>query len=193
MDHVTLHAPATAHAPGLLLRPWRADDRDAVLEAYRDPLMRRWLHNRLETGDDAAQWLEIQQDGWVTGNRMSFAVLEERQVAAQLVLKRPDPGGPSAEIGYWTAARARGRGVAGRALETVTAWAFDAFAGEGLDRLEIIHTVGNDASCRVAEKGGFALSELLPAGPKWDTEGHRHVRQPSPPYFSSDAGSSASR
>ena len=44
--------------------------------------------------------------------------------------------------------------VAPAALEAVTAWAF----GEaGFHRLELQHSTGNPASCRVAEKTGFAL------------------------------------
>ncbi|WP_328538478.1 GNAT family N-acetyltransferase [Streptomyces sp. NBC_00344] len=172
-------APVTLRSPGLLLRSWCAEDLGAVVEAYRDPVIRRWLCTRLETDEDAEEWLEAQHTGWATGRRMSFAVLEDGRLAAQLVVKRSEPGSPSAELGYWTAAHARGRGVAGRALETVSAWAFERFAADGLERLEILHTVGNDASCRVAEKGGFVFTELLPSGPKWDTEGHRHVRQRS--------------
>lgn len=41
----------------------------------------------------------------------------------------------SAEVGYWTAAQARGRGVAPRALEALTAWSLDAFRADGLERL----------------------------------------------------------
>jgi RimJ/RimL family protein N-acetyltransferase len=48
---------------------------------------------------------------------------------------------------------ARGTGVAPAAAEAVCAWAFDV----GFHRLELQHSTRNPASCRVAEKSGFAL------------------------------------
>ncbi|MEK8171129.1 GNAT family N-acetyltransferase [Streptomyces sp. M19] len=80
------------------------------------------------------------------------------------VLKRPDPASGDAEVGYWTAAWARGRGVAPRGVEAVTAWAFAAFAGEGLTRLCLLHQIDNAASCRVAAKCGYAFVGCCPPG-----------------------------
>lgn len=94
-----------------------------------------------------------------------------------VVLKRPVPGAASAEVGYWTAARARGRGVAPRAVRALTEWAFAAFAGDGLVRLELRHQVDNAASCRVAEKCRYGLGAVLPAAPPaFPLDGHVHVR-----------------
>lgn len=46
-----------------------------------------------------------------------------------------------------------------------------------LVRVNLIHDVGNRASCRVAEKAGFTLSAVLPAEPpEHPGEGHLHVR-----------------
>jgi hypothetical protein len=55
---------------------------------------------------------------------------------------------PSIPLPRGTAARARGRGVAHRALQALTDWAFTAFPGDGLTRLELLHQVDNTASCR---------------------------------------------
>ncbi len=49
---------------------------------------------------------------------------------------------------------ARGRGVAHRALRTVTDWMF---AHVGLHRVELLHSTRNLASCSVAEKAGYTL------------------------------------
>lgn len=51
-----------------------------------------------------------------------------------VVLNDATSGKPAAEVGYWTAAHARGRGVAPRALNALTNWAFDTFAADGLER-----------------------------------------------------------
>lgn len=68
--------------------------------------------------------------------------------------------------------------MAPRALEALTAWAFTAFAAEGLVRLDLLHQVDNVASCRVAEKSGYAFAELLGAlPPEFPLDGHLHVRR----------------
>ncbi|MFB8126907.1 GNAT family N-acetyltransferase [Streptomyces bacillaris] len=194
-------------ADGLLLRPWREEDVPALLKAYDDPVMRQWVRLPVDTPEEAARWLELQRAGWASGTRFSFAVTDVSrggELVGNLALKRPGPDPERAEVGYWTAAWARGRGVAPRALEALTAWAFAAFAEEGLVRLELLHQVDNVASCKVAEKSGYAFAELLDAlPPEFPLDGHLHVREaPSTSYGSggaqgapgvSPAGSSDSR
>ncbi|MFB6874941.1 GNAT family N-acetyltransferase [Streptomyces sp. NPDC056323] len=76
-------------------------------------------------------------------------------MAGNVVMKRSSFSHESTEVGYGTAAHARGRGVAPRALEALTSWAFDIFAVEGLERLGLLHQVDNLTSCRVVEKTGY--------------------------------------
>ncbi|MER7756198.1 GNAT family N-acetyltransferase [Kitasatospora sp. NPDC097643] len=166
-------------AEGLLLRPFRDEDAPALIEAYRDETLRHFTLNPVDDAEQAAHWLGLQYRGWEQGSRYSFAVLEPDTGAlvANVALKRATPGGPAAEVGYWTAAPARGRGVAPRAVEALTAWAFDTFAAEGLVRIDLLHQVDNLASCRVAEKSGYAFRELLTAlPPEFPLDGHRHSR-----------------
>lgn len=181
-------------ADGLLLRPWREEDVPALLKAYDDPVMRQWVRLPVDTPEEAARWLELQREGWASGTRFSFAVTDLSrggQLVGNLALKRPGPGPERAEVGYWTAAWARGRGVAPRALEALTAWAFAAFAEEGLVRLELLHQVDNVASCKVAEKSGYAFAELLDAlPPEFPLDGHLHVREA--PSASSGGGAAQS-
>ncbi|MFE4263525.1 GNAT family N-acetyltransferase [Streptomyces sp. NPDC056883] len=183
---VTLRAAATPTAPALTLRPWCAQDVAALVEAYRDPDLRRWASPPVESEDEGLRWVRDRERDWASGTRFGFAVLEEapdaapRQLAGHVVLKGvgQGPGKASAEVGYWTAARARGRGVAPRALETLTAWAFRSFRAEGLECLELLHQVDNAASCRVAEKSGYMLGRILPsAPPTYPLDGHLHLRR----------------
>ncbi|MEU0214898.1 GNAT family N-acetyltransferase [Streptomyces sp. NPDC006265] len=181
--NVTLQVDATPSASALFLRPWNDDDVDPLVEAYRDPTLRRWTRLPVESIEDAVEWLELQRRGWETGERLSFAVHEdhsgtgEGQLAGNVVMKRTGPSHESAEVGYWTAAHARGQGVAPRALEALTRWAFDVFAGEGLERLDLLHQVDNLASCRVAEKARYGFHQVLPARPPFPRDGHLHVRR----------------
>ncbi|MGW2253078.1 GNAT family N-acetyltransferase [Kitasatospora sp. NPDC001660] len=164
-------------ADGLLLRPFEDADAPALIEVYRDETLRRFTRIPVDDADEAARWLDAQYRGWSEGSRYSFAVLDADELVANVVLKRGTPGGEAAEVGYWTAAAARGRGVAPRAVEALTAWAFAAFADEGLARIDLLHQVDNVASCRVAEKSGYAFQEVLTARPpEFPLDGHRHSR-----------------
>ncbi|MEE1736144.1 GNAT family N-acetyltransferase [Streptomyces sp. BE147] len=185
--NVTLQVDATPSASALFLRPWNDRDVEPLVEAYRDPTLRHWTRLPVESTEDAAQWLELQRRGWETGERLSFAVYEdhsstgEGRLAGNVVMKRTGPSQESAEVGYWTAAHARGRGVAPRALEALTSWAFDIFTVEGLERLDLLHQVDNLASCRVAEKARYEFHQVLPAHPPFPRDGHLHIRRAATP------------
>ncbi len=170
-----LEAEPAEGAPALRLRPWRPDDAPALAAAHRDPLLRRWLSRDLSDEADARRWIDEHRAGWLTGTRLGFAVFEEERLAGHVVVKpRFDD---SAEVGYWTHADVRGRGVAPRALNAVARWAFGQRLVMPVTRLDLLHAVGNTASCRVAEKCGFVLSEVLPPRPpEFPEDGHLHVR-----------------
>ncbi|MFG2173376.1 GNAT family N-acetyltransferase [Streptomyces niveus] len=165
--------PAPGGHPALDLRPWDDSDIRPLIDVYRDPVLRRWTRLPVAGVEDALRWLEVQRDGWRSGERFSFAVLEEGRLVGNVALKRE--ADHRAEVGYWTAAGARGRGIAPRALEALTGWAFGALPG--VARLELLHQVDNAASCRVAEKTGYVYRRTLPARPPFPLDGHEHVRE----------------
>ncbi|MFC0597715.1 GNAT family N-acetyltransferase [Streptomyces palmae] len=178
---VSLRAPGAPEAAALFLRPWRDEDAEPLIEAYRDPVLRQWTRIPVRDAAEAGSWLETQRQGWETGERLSFAVFEEGAegregpLVANAVLKRSHLRDGNPEVGYWTAAPARGRGVAPRALQALTDWAF---ADRGLARIELLHQVDNLASCRVAEKAGYRYHETLPAlPPSFPLDGHLHIRE----------------
>lgn len=168
------------------------EDVAGLVEVCRDPVLRRWTSHAVDDEADGVRWVRNQQRSWATGDRFSLAVfavpavptaLEERpgqsreELVGNVVLKEVTPGAPVAEVGYWTAAHARGKGVAPRALEALTHWAFDTFEAHGLERLALLHQVDNVASCRVAEKSRYAFDSVLSATPPaFPREGHLHIR-----------------
>ncbi|MHC8563286.1 GNAT family N-acetyltransferase [Streptomyces albidoflavus] len=83
----------------------------------------------------------------------------------------------TAEVGYWTTASVRGRGLAGRAVLALADWAFTALPA--LARLELLHQADNEPSCRVAEKAGFPHHETLPPQPPvFPLPGHARTAAP---------------
>jgi RimJ/RimL family protein N-acetyltransferase len=60
-----------------------------------------------------------------------------------------------ADIGYGVHPDARRRGVATRAIRVLTRWLTEDADGPGLARVQLDHSVENDASCRVALAAGF--------------------------------------
>ena len=63
-----------------------------------------------------------------------------------------------AELGYMLAPGARGRGIATQALGQLSAWAFGTL---GARRLQLLISVENQASSRVAKRAGFVLEGVL--------------------------------
>jgi RimJ/RimL family protein N-acetyltransferase len=179
-----IRVPQTATAPGLLLRPWTENDIPALLTAHQDPVLRRWLRRPVTSAEQARDIIARQDVARRAGTGFSFAVqvIDDADGNAGgpvggMSLRGLGERTPRGGVGYWTAPRARGQGVAPRALSAVCAWAFDLPRPRMLDGLELIHAVGNEASCRVAVKAGFTLSAVLPPlPPEFPHDGHLHIR-----------------
>ncbi|MGW4837608.1 GNAT family N-acetyltransferase [Streptomyces globisporus] len=74
-------------------------------------------------GTPAADWLEEQRRGWAAGTRFAFAVTESRredELLGNAVMKQLELVNGHAEMGYWTTAPARGRGVVSQAAAAVS-------------------------------------------------------------------------
>jgi RimJ/RimL family protein N-acetyltransferase len=138
---------------GLRLRPWRAADAPAVVAAYADPGIQRW-HCRSMTAAEAGEWIARWPARWRAETGAGWAVTDGGRVAGQISLRTLDLHDGLAEVSYWVLPHARGHRVAGRALTALTGWSF---ATLGLHRLVVCHSTANVASCRVADRAGFAL------------------------------------
>jgi RimJ/RimL family protein N-acetyltransferase len=162
------------------LRPPHPREAADALAMLADPLTRRWNDaERVVDLDTAREWCERGAD-WSDGTHATFSVLDATtgRLAGNVSLWQIDlEKSRSAWVGYRTAPWARGRGVATTALLAVTGWAF---GGLGVERISLPHTVGNDASCRVAEKAGYLLEGVMrgawrePDGTRLDE--HLHAR-----------------
>jgi RimJ/RimL family protein N-acetyltransferase len=139
---------------GIVLRPWREDDAEAVYVACQDPEILHWIPviPRPYTRDHAI--------AFVTGafdlGTYQFAVTEADRVVGSIGMRVGDHN--TGHIGYWCAREARGRGVSTRALRALCRYALDEL---NLERLELITDPENLASQRVAEKVGFRREGVL--------------------------------
>lgn len=159
-DTVLVMEPIEINAGSFYLRALRADDllddRPALLRAFADPAMRRWVADH-HVGDlaDAGSYVARRSDEWKRGVRCSWAVAEPTtgELLGEVDLRGLDGNDPQAAC--WTLPDHRGRGVASTALSAAVRFGFGALE---LARIGYQHEAGDAASRRVAEKCGFELT-----------------------------------
>ncbi len=151
-DRMGTAAQPSIVADGLVLRPWGLRDAPALVIAYADPAIQRWHMRVLTEVAEAEQWIAATRAGWAGATHADWAVDVAGTVAGRVNLRNVDAFDGLAEIGYWVLPAARGRGVATRAVTALTGWALGEF---GLHRLELEHSVANEASCGVALAAGY--------------------------------------
>ncbi|WP_410820400.1 GNAT family N-acetyltransferase [Micromonospora sp. 050-3] len=146
---------------GVLLRPWRETDAEAVHRACQDPDIQRWTTvPRPYRPEHALGFVtEMSRTAWAEGTGAPFAVCDPStgELLGSCGLISIDENG-TGEIGYWTAPWSRGRGVMVRAARAVARWSF---ATLGLRRLIWQAEVGNHASRLVALRAGFRIDGRL--------------------------------
>ena len=144
------------------LRPLELEDARAIAEVCRaDPDILHWVMrvgNPVEEG--AAKWITERQNREQSGEQITRAIVstENSLFLGSAWLGRFDHEARRAEIAFWTAVEARNKGVATEAVRFMTTFAFEDL---GLLRVEILVSVENGASQRVAEKAGFAREGVL--------------------------------
>jgi RimJ/RimL family protein N-acetyltransferase len=155
--------PVEIRTKRLLLRAYRASDVPALVVACNDPEVPRWTRVPTPyTKQDGIDWTgTVAPAAWEAGTGAPFAV--EELATGELVgsCGLHDITGGTAEIGYWCAAGARGRGLTTEAVGAVTRWGFAAL---GLERINWYAGVGNWASRRIAERNGYVIEGVMPAG-----------------------------
>lgn len=143
------------------IREWAEDDKDALVEMANDETIRRWTRVPSPyTPADADQWFSLTRSTRAAGHQTAFAVTAagSGELLGSIDL-RISPADPAiGELGYMVGPQARRRGVATRAVELLTAWAFEAL---GLERVEILVDPRNGPSARVAEAARYQREGLL--------------------------------
>jgi RimJ/RimL family protein N-acetyltransferase len=154
--------PADPLAAGATaLRPWRDTDIRALVAACQDPEISRWTSVPNPYGEaDARSYLLQRFDAIHAGTAAPFAVVEagDGRLLGSIALNWLDWKDRRAEVGYWLALEARGRGHATRAVEMICVWGFQVL---DLERIELLASTENPASQRVAERAGFTREAVL--------------------------------
>ena len=135
----------------LVLRPPRADDLRAVVEACQDPDIPRFIPfvPVPYRDEDARAFLDAVERAWNDSDERTFAICGEDDVLIGAVTVRLREGGT---VGYWLRASARGQGLMTEAVCAVVQWARDEC---GIERLYLWTHPDNHASQAVAERAGF--------------------------------------
>jgi ribosomal-protein-alanine N-acetyltransferase len=172
--------PVLAVGSGLLMRPWSLGDAQAVMDAYQDEAIQRWHVQRADSLAETREWITGWQGGWAAETGAHWAVVDAESdiLLGRAALKHLKFADGTADVAYWTVPAARGKGVCPRAVDAMASWAFGM---AGFHRLDLEHAVGNTASCRVADKTGFAVegvrrSAWLQADGRHDVHAHARLR-----------------
>lgn len=151
------------------LRPWRAEDAEDLRREVQDPETVRWMAiELLYTLEDARGFISGTARAWEEREAAHFVIAgRDGRLIGYLGVLSVEKAMRVVEIGYWVAARERGRGVATSALQLALHWVTEAIAPE---RIELGLLSGNEASRAVAEKTGFEFDRSEPSGKQLDGE-----------------------
>lgn len=147
---------------GVLLRPAREGDVSRWLEMMRDPEYVQYAAPAFVTlpTDPAglAESITSSQTSWADGTPGTLVAVpaSDPDAFAGNVSWRWTTGEKLgiAELGYGMHPDVRGRGIGRRAITALTRWLLTP-DGRGLARVQLDHSVENEASCRVALAAGF--------------------------------------
>lgn len=131
----------------------------AVVERNRAAL-RQWIGwvDATVTVQDARRYAHFAESQFEQRVGFDYGIWQRGAIAGALGLYDVDWLGRTAQIGYWLAPPAQGRGVMTRACRALTDHAFGRL---GLHRLEIRCVVENQKSRAVAERLGYRFEGVL--------------------------------
>lgn len=127
-----------------------------------DPEFKQWNTplRTVSTTEEGRASLARRARAWADGSAAAFCITDsdEGAVLGHVSVNEISWDLRRAQVGFWLLPVARGRHVAAKGLALVSRWAFGDL---GLHRLELHHAVGNVASCRTADRCGFAYEGTL--------------------------------
>nr|WP_246336332.1 GNAT family N-acetyltransferase [Flexivirga oryzae] len=150
--------PPVLDFPAIRLRPLRRADAESIAATFADPQVRHWLST---PSDDlagrAASYVARKRHVDLASHGSWWVICPAGSDDFHGVIGLQNFTEGNAEVGYWLATEARGRGLTRAALDTVRNYAFmsPATGGLGLRRLHLGVADGNHPSQRAALGAGF--------------------------------------
>jgi len=133
---------------------------DAVRESI--PEVSRWMSwcTPSYSIDETRRWLESRAAETAAGSDYPFAIVDSVSGAyyGGSGINQVNRMHNFCNLGYWVRTSAANRGIVTAAIPLVAEFAFRKL---GMTRVEIVISVGNDASRRVAEKAGAHFEGTL--------------------------------
>lgn len=122
--------------------------------------LRQWLPwvDQLRSPDDTRAFIKAGLEQFARGEGFQAGIWYQGELVGVIGYHRIDKANRRAGIGYWLARRFQGRGFVTRACEALVA---HAFAGLGLNRVEIHCAVDNARSRAIPERLGFRQEGVL--------------------------------
>jgi RimJ/RimL family protein N-acetyltransferase len=134
----------------------------AFVEAFQDPAIAEGAyHGQIAATEEAVQpYLKRNAERMEAGDAVLLGVWEAgaERLSGQTMLFNIDWDERTAELGFWVAPWARGRGLSEPALRLTLAFAFDHL---GIERLYGLTGVDNDAAQRAMERAGLRREGIL--------------------------------
>lgn len=156
--------PISFETERLYIRRYVLADAKNLYEAARESIpdvfpFLPWCHPNYAI-DDSRAWIRSVEPDWKAGSSFSFAIYDGRDRTRLLGgcgLSRLDEH-PLMNLGYWVRSSETGKGIATEATRGLAGFAIRHL---GLARVEIIMSVHNTASQRVAERAGAVFEGRL--------------------------------
>ncbi len=166
--------PVELAGDDLLLRTWQVQDVPALTAACQDPAIQRPAQLPVPYTTEHAHAFVTGKapQVWREGTGARFGVFDPGtgELLGAVTLFGLNLTAGTAEIGYWSAPWARGRGIAERATRLAARWALEEL---GLARLVWQAEVGHHASRLIAQRLGFQLEGTLRAALSGTAPGER--------------------
>ena len=145
----------------VILRPWRLEDADFLLTSFADDQVREMapLAAPIDFGI-AQRWIRDHAARGARPSSPAFLIVDAAGARLGAIgATSIDWNAHHAEFFYWVLAPYRGRGLATRALQTISEWAL---AG-GLANLQLMIDTSNQVSAKVALGAGYRFTHMHPA------------------------------
>jgi len=154
-----VNVPDPPLADGVVaLRPWQPADAPVIVRACNDPLVSHFIPTipHPYTAADADAFIART----VTDSELNLAITDAGSGAVLGAVGAGLTGWDDAiaEIGYWLAPEARGRGLASRGLVLLSRWILRTWP---IARIHLTADTANLASQRVAERAGFVREAVM--------------------------------